>query len=171
MAIRYQLTEAEFVSAQRTLLGRRLRSRLLPLAAGMLMVAGGLYLYGRQLSALTFVVLLAALLGGLWLVLPWTWRRMYRGIPQANRENSVEFSDDGLVYESAMAHGSVRWGLYSHYVETDQLILLYQPTRVIVPLPKRAFPPDELRRFQQLLAEHLPRDRPPRRPKVAAAQP
>lgn len=168
MAVHYRLSESDFVAAQRELIGRRLRGRGLVLVVAILMIAGGLYALERQVTALTFLIGMVIALVALWLLLPWAWRRAYRAIPPEHREQSVEFSPDGLVFDSAMAHATVRWGAYSHYVETDRLILLHQPSRVIVPLPKSAFPPDELRRFRDLVAEHLPRNRPERRPKVAA---
>jgi YcxB-like protein len=162
VTVRYELTESEFLDAQHALLGRRLRSRLVVVCVAMMLVAGGLYLYGRRLTVVVVLVLLPITFGFLWLFLVWSWRRTFRAIPSAQRQQSVDYSPDGLVFESEMAHGRVRWGAYSHYVETDRLILLHQPSRVIVPLPKRAFAPDELGRFKQLLVERLPRDRPVR---------
>lgn len=170
VAVRYQLTESEFIAAQRTLIGHRVRRRFALLALALALPVGGLYLYGRWLSALLFLVLFPLALAALWPLLSLTWRRMYRKVPAEHREQRVEFSPEGLAFESAMAEGRVRWGAYSHYVETDRLFLLHhQPSRVIVPLPKRAFTPDELARFRELLVAHVPRDRPSSRPRPSVA--
>lgn len=170
VAVRYLLTESEFVAAQRALISHRMRRRMLWLVVAATLVAAGLYVLDHLFSALLFVVVFPLLVAAMWLLLlPLAGRRLYRRIPSEQREQRVEYSADGLMFESAMAHATVRWSAYSHYLETDRLFLLHQPTRVVVPLPKRAFPPDELARFRELLVAHVPRDRPAPRPRTSVA--
>jgi hypothetical protein len=169
VAVHYRISESDYIAAQRELIGRRLRSRAVLLALAILLIAGGMLALDRPITAVTFLVAIAFVIALMFVLLPRAWRRAYRAIPPEQREQSVEFSADGLVYDSAHAHATVRWAAYSHYVETDRLILLHQPSRVIVPLPKSAFPPDELRRLRELVAERLPRDRPARARSASAA--
>ena len=63
------------------------------------------------------------------------------------------------MFNTPVSQGTVRWQAYSHFIKTEQLILLCQANRVVVPLPKRAFPPDELQRFRELVHAHVALDR------------
>jgi hypothetical protein len=163
MAVTYQLTESEFVAAQRTLFGAVFGRRAL-----ILLVAAALVLGGTALSqsAAAAAVLLAAvaflLFFWLWL-LPFSWRRLYRRLPAEQRTIVLDFSAEGLVVETPVSQGKVRWSAYSHYLENKVLLLLMQPSRLAVPIPKRAFPPEELARFRALMEAHLPKGRPAKR--------
>ncbi len=66
---------------------------------------------------------------------------------------------DGLVLETAVARLTLSWSACIHYVESDELILLHQPNRLAMVVPKRALPGGELARFRELLDTRLPRSR------------
>ncbi len=164
MAVTYRLTEPEFVAAQRTLSGPAFGRRSI-----VLLPAGAMVLFGaavlRSLEAAVIIVAAVVFLLLCWLLLlPRAWRRLYRKVPSDHREITLEFSPEGLELATPLSRGSVQWAAYSHYLENDALLLLLQPSRVAVPIPKRAFTPDELARFRALVEEHLPKGRPGRRP-------
>ena len=162
MAVTYRLTESEFVDAQRLLMSAAFRRRQLIVLAASAMVLIGLALLRPFMAAPIAIALPAIALISWWWLLPRAWRRLYRRVPDAQREILLDYSPDGLTVETPVSRGAVQWSAYSHFLETDALLLLVQPSQVAVPIPKRAFAPDDLARFRALVQERLPRGRPGR---------
>jgi YcxB-like protein len=170
VSIRYFLSESDVIAAHRVL-GRTAGRRLALLAGAVVVAAGGTWLIYGPAAAVTVLILVPVVLVLAYLVLlPRAWRRAYRAVPREQRDLTVEFSPDGLVFDTPVSHGSVRWQAFSYFIETERLILLYQPNKLAVALPKRAFQPDELHRFRELVSAHVPDGRPARRRSAGAVK-
>ena len=160
--MRFRLSEADAVAAQRLVIRQRAGRLLLVLVLAALTTAAGLLVLGHPRAAAIFLAGLPVALALGWLLITRAWRRAYRAVPAEQRDVTLRYSPDGLVFDTAVSHGTVHWGAFSHYLETDTLLVLCQPSRVVVPLPKGAFTSEELSRLRALLGAHVPAG-PPRR--------
>jgi hypothetical protein len=165
----FRLTEAEFLDAQRLNFARGkgrttdllLRaSAVLPLAVAV--VAGVL---GQLVLALVMVVLAGLLAAYRWMLVPRSWRKLYREDSRWAHEIQIAPSEGGIRLDSPITHADVSWDAFERYVESDRMVLLYQAEGGVNILPKRAFEADELGRFLDLVHRKLAgsnprRDRP-----------
>ena len=116
-------------------LGEALTGRV-PEAAGALLGAAFLALYR-------------------WWVVPRAWRRSNRADPRWRHDVSVTATADELAFDTTLSHAVVQWAAFSHYAETELVLVLFQ-NRVANILPKIAFTPAEMDRFRELVRAHLP---------------
>ena len=170
VVIRYRLAEADFMLAQKLALRQVLRAArpltlvkvvaLLSVIAAILIVPS---VTGSLLTNLGLLVLCAcAALAILWWGIRRARVRMYRSNLELNDEITVEALPDQLTFSSARSRSINAWDAFSHFVESEQLFMIWRHSRTVHVIPKRAFGVGELERFREILAAHLP-DRPPAR--------
>jgi hypothetical protein len=159
ISVTYRLGEADFLAAQRLSLrtapSRRLGVLLIVLPAVGCVLAAGEALTGRIPEAAGALAGAALLALYRWWILPRAWRRSYRADPRWRHDITVTATADELAFDTALSHAVVRWAAFSHYAETERLLVLFQ-NRVANILPKTAFTPEEMDRFQELVRAHLP---------------
>ena len=99
-------------------------------------------------------------LGTFWAVLfwvypPWQWKRTYAKERRLHEEYTADISEAGIRLEGLMGDGNMRWGLYTRFLESDKLFLLYQSPQLFNMFPKSAFGPGEADQFRELLKRKL----------------
>jgi hypothetical protein len=167
MKIFYHITREDYVSAQKL---HRSKSPS-PFVRAIALV-------GKVLAAMGFLVLLvlAAVdrdrkvwsnLGPLIILLfvwafvmlvwvPFNWRRSYAKDRRLQQEFTADISVDGIHLQSPVFDAQAKWELYVRLLESDQLFLLYQTSRMFNLFPKAAFAPGGLEEFRQLARRKLP---------------
>jgi len=105
-------------------------------------------------------------------VFNWYRRDQFNFEPDYAKKQSFELEEDGIFRETgSLAKVRVPWTKISRYAETDEFFLLYSPwpwgteeqsprlgkqeRSVLFILPKRAFEPENVGRFSDLLARKL----------------
>ena len=102
---------------------------------------------------------------GMWGLYAWLtslWRFYFGGrrefplveVLQGNRE--MQFDEMGHTTRGPRYFSQLSWETYRGYLETPNLFLLSQPPGLYVTIPKRAFAPDQLPCFRELLSQKVP---------------
>ena len=137
----YQLTEAQFLDAQR--LHASLKpwwARLLLYfvsLAGLALLGLGLY-YGNHWLALGGLVYALLPISSFRLITRPMARRSYRRSPSLREPNTVALRDGQLQLHSARGGGSLPWEHIIHWAEDERSLLLYLQPRLFLVLPKAA---------------------------------
>jgi hypothetical protein len=166
MRTSFRLTEAEFLDAQRLNFarGRGRTSDLLLRASAVLPLAlAVVFAIVRQPVFTVIMIAMAALIAGYrWLLVPRSWRKLYREDARWSHEVAIEPSDRGIRVDTPSTHADIAWGQFARFVESTRLVLLYRDREAVVTIvPKRAFGGEDLSRFLELLHRRMAR---PRRP-------
>lgn len=92
-----------------------------------------------------------------WLGWESTQHRWIKDYLDRNRgyEYSAELNDDGVVAETLVSETRLKWNAFESWFENDQNFALYSGLSVYM-FPKRAFTPEQLAEFRDLLARKLP---------------
>jgi YcxB-like protein len=161
MPVRFALTQDDYLEAQRSFTmatgSQRLVLRGLQVFGVILVLVGLLNLAANPTSPLPSIF--PAVLGLLWLAMPWinTWklRRDFRGSPSLAGEVELSVSDGGLEITSPVGTAQIRWAAFARYIESPNLFLLFEGPRIFRIVPKRAFAPADLENFRTLLTAHI----------------
>ncbi len=68
---------------------------------------------------------------------------------------TMEASDTGLTVHTAHADSKASWSAYVAWAETKSVFVILPQPRIYVPIPKRAFTPEQLVEFRELLGRHI----------------
>jgi hypothetical protein len=82
-------------------------------------------------------------------------RRQFRNTPSAHDPMTIEASDAGLEIHSVHADSKVAWSAYMAWGESKSVFVILSQPRIYVPIPKRAFAPEQLVEFRELLARNI----------------
>lgn len=91
------------------------------------------------------------MLGGPWL----SARRQFKGSPSAQVPIQVEASDEGLFFHSAHADSKISWSAYVAWGENKTTFVILPQPRTYFPIPKRAFSPEQLEDFRNILRRNV----------------
>ena len=96
------------------------------------------------------------LLGAMWLILLWVtpyfWARSHlRGSPSAKGPVTLIVSETGLHMRTQHVDSSMEWSTFVKWVEEKQVVALLTSPKSFVTIPKRAFEPNQLAEFRELL--------------------
>jgi hypothetical protein len=69
---------------------------------------------------------------------------------------TVDVSSDGLHFRSALVDSKLAWPLFTRWTEASRIFVLYQQSKVVVPVPKRAMTAEQQSEFRALLQKHIP---------------
>ncbi len=165
MEITYELTERDFreafVAHRNARLAFRLATRMF--GAGMVLLllasvlAGILLPGGRQTlqSLMPVYLLFGAIVLVIWLG-PWqAARSQFRGQPAARGPKTLTTTDSGMEWEGTTAKSEVHWPAYVRWCESNSMLLIYPSPALFVIVPKRAFTPEQLAEFRQLLEQNI----------------
>ncbi len=115
----------------------------------------------RELSTST-LAMLGAVLGFLvfWLAIMWaaprlSARRQFRNTPTAHTPVTIDASDTGLHIQSVHADSKAAWSAYLAWCEYKSVFVILPQRRIYVPIPKRAFTPEQLVEFRELLGRNI----------------
>ena len=63
---------------------------------------------------------------------------------------TVEVSADGLHFHSALVDSKLAWALFTRWTEASRVFVLYQQSKVVVPVPKRSMTEAQQQEFRAL---------------------
>lgn len=164
MRIDYEITEQDFLDAQNLAIKqsgfatRTMRWYMPVLGCGMLLF------FGLNVRHLTpdprlFLGLGFALF---FLATPWLARRkqkkMYSLAQAMHGRLSAEFDESGARFSGPNHNGFLGWQNYARFSEDSRCFLLWQPTKIFNPIPKRHLSLQQIEQLGGLLRTHLPQN-------------
>jgi len=72
---------------------------------------------------------------------------------------TIEATGAGLEIHSVHADSKVAWSAYMAWGENKTVFVILPQPRIYVPIPKRAFTPEQLNEFRELLRRNIKPDR------------
>jgi hypothetical protein len=99
-------------------------------------------------------------LGAMWLVLLWVtpyfWARsQLRGSPSAKSAVTMDISESGVHMRSQYVDSNMAWPTFVRCVEEERVFALFMSPKSAIPIPKRAFAPNQLEEFRELIRRKL----------------
>jgi hypothetical protein len=83
-------------------------------------------------------------------------RRQYRLDKNLQYEVTMEIDGDGIVSSNLVDSGRTLWQGFHRALEANSVFTLYPSDKIVVIIPKRAFTPEQLTEFRELLARKIP---------------
>jgi hypothetical protein len=65
-------------------------------------------------------------------------------------------SSEGIAFSDSNSQSTSKWSAFIRYAETKNLFMLFYRPNLCHTLPKRAFAPEDLSRFRELLQQNVP---------------
>jgi hypothetical protein len=81
--------------------------------------------------------------------------RQFRGSPTAQSPITMETSDAGVAIHSAYGDSKVSWSAYVAWAEAKSVFVILPQPRIYVPIPKRAFTPEQMNEFREILRRNI----------------
>ena len=160
--VSFQITEQQYLNAMR--LHSRSQLKMIPFLVIMLVVCAGIATFSivTALSTLVFFVGYMALI---MYFIRESIRKQYRSMPQLHGDQTVQFSEEGLVWHNSYSLSKVKWPLYQRYAVDENMYLLYQGPTLFNLIPRDAFhSADQEAAFRMTLELNVrPADKPRRR--------
>lgn len=82
-------------------------------------------------------------------------RRQFRYSPMAQSAITLDISETGLEFHNLHAESRVAWSAYFAWGEAKSLFVIMPQPRAYICIPKRAFTPQEVDEFRDLLRRHI----------------
>ena len=166
MEIRFEYTAGDFAEVQiaaTKLVPALRRSQRLPLLVGtMILVSLPVVLAtGGHISYLDPRIWIVPALG-LYMVLaatvlrPFLLKRHFRKNPHIAGTYSAKLSVESIQYIGPESRSEMSWSAIDCYAESKNVFALVRLPNVVQMLPKRAFTPEQLAEFRELLRNKLP---------------
>lgn len=163
--LEYRLTNQDYQEAYKAnYQSQRIGYWLLWLVAGLLVLVGCLYVVApRGDRPISLLLGTLSIIGGIALI-PEVYHRLFfsglwRSHPVLREPIFLEITEDWLVYHSDSIQAQIKWHVYTHFLETPNLFLIYPNPHLYGVLPKRALGhPDQISEFRQFLRQKV---RPP----------
>src|SRR5678816_3414305 len=161
--IEYQLTEAEYLAANRLIFLSKPNVLLMVMVLSMLLLIGAflLSLLLEGLFPLWTMILFVSLFEGLlfYNVLVKIPRTYYRGDGKYRDNYDIAFTDENIRVKTSQLDSKLAWSLYTKVLEgSDMYLLVYgKDVRMMTAVPKRAFiSKDQEHKFRDLVSRHIP---------------
>ena len=151
--LQFRYTEGEYVSAIRAyILAKRRILAYVGIASGITLL-GTYYLLTESdpvfsLFLLATGLLMFGLLATSFVIIP---HRRFHGNPQFQSEYYLQFSEDGILFQTDHIDSTLKWGIYTEALETEKFYLLAYGEGAVTVIPKRVFKSDE----QQILFKDM----------------
>ena len=82
--------------------------------------------------------------------------RTWKSQPSIREPITLEVAKEGLTMSSSSFQSNLKWQIYTHFIETKNLFMVYQSKQIFNVFPKRAFSNDEqIHEFRELLRTKL----------------
>jgi hypothetical protein len=163
MDISFQVTLEEFAEAGRAFSAQRWLGRWansLFYLVGTLTMIGTLYYaweYGGEAYPLGLI------LGVTLLAIPSAMRASvaanFKKRSAFQKPVTMVIGDEALELTTVQSQAKVAWGAFQRVLETRNVCLLFLDAESYIMIPKRAFSPEQLAEFRDLLARKLPQKR------------
>ena len=162
MNFEYRLTNQDYQEAYTAnYRSQRIGYWLLWLVAGLLLLVGCLYVVAPRGDAPTSLLLGLVSIGSGICLIPEVYHRLFfaglwRSHPVAREPVLIEITEECLVYHSDSVRAQIKWHVYTHFVETPNLFLIYPNHHLYGVLPKRALgDPTQISEFRQFLQQKV----------------
>jgi YcxB-like protein len=160
MRVQYQLTSDDFW--QSTLVWRNARGwrkwsfRVLPpLCVLLLMLSAlGLWQSPQYRTSLPLLILGAFYVLFIWAA-PRLKARRRASLSTTRSAQTLEISDRGLHFLSAVEDSQVSWSAFAGWREGNSVIALFPSAQSSLPVPKRAFTEQQLAEFREMLRRNI----------------
>ncbi|WP_144056621.1 YcxB family protein [Rhodopirellula europaea] len=153
----FTFTRDEYILAMK----RHYRSALnvgRDVVAGLLAVAGGIFLVMRSSGGWTAwallvagVVLLSMVAYALF-VLP---SIIYRSQPKLKDEYSLRFAEDGIGFKTRSIDSTLQWSIYQSWLFDNDFYIMYHGKRDLSVIPRRTLSADDDLRLRQMLTAKI----------------
>jgi hypothetical protein len=164
LAITFKLTADEYLEGQRIFL-RHFASRYMrfnykyPVPVGIYLLANAVlafYLLSNIWLCLFLVAFGAYLI--LWKTVIWPWRvrKGFIKFTELASDRILAFTVEKISVQSIHSRNEIDWGLFTRFLETEGLFVLFGEPRILLSIPKRAFLGGETDLFRDLLKRKLP---------------
>jgi hypothetical protein len=158
ISITYQLTADDYVEGQRAYVSKgypRVYLTGMVLAGSVLI---GLGLWFSFASGEAQPIWLVA--GVVFLFVPFVqWaqgKSEFKKHLSIQGEHTAAFGAEGITVTSPTGQGTLNWEAISRVIESDTFFLLVPGPRIFYLVPKRAFTPEQLIGFRELIARKIP---------------
>lgn len=161
MQVQYQLTAEDFW--QFTLAWRTARSlrkwtfRILPAFCTVFLGLICLSMWQNPKNRTSAPILI---FGACWVIAAWarpriSARRKARDTPSAQALVTMEVSDGGINFSSAAENSQISWPALTGWAEGKTVFALFFSPKAGIPIPKRAFNPEEIDEFREILRRNI----------------
>jgi hypothetical protein len=107
----------------------------------------------RNLAPFPFLIAFWCLI--IWGAPWWSARSQFKNQPGAKGQKALDVDPAGCHFQGNTGRSETEWSHFVMWLESKNLILLYQSPIVFMILPKRAFAPDQLSEFRALLTQKV----------------
>jgi len=95
-----------------------------------------------------------------WLLAVWIGPRLqarlqFRRMPSAQSPMAVTISDSEMHLRSQHYDSHISWSTYIGWAEEESVFVLFPQPRIYLPIPKRAFTPEQLADFRETLRRNI----------------
>jgi hypothetical protein len=163
LRIDYEITEQDFLEAQGLAMKElgpltRAMGWYLPILGSFMLIW---LLFNVRHINFDPRLLLGVALAAFFIASPWLTRRKHKKIYSSasgmHGRLSAEFDDQGIRFSGPNHTGSAGWQNYQKFVEDSRMFLLWQPTKVFNPIPKRHLSSQQIDELRTVLSTHLTR--------------
>jgi len=151
MQATYNLSEKDLLEGQTCHAGVLFRMGQLFGAVLLIAGLGGIVFAEERLQALIPVLIGLILLFRIHLSAKLLFKRDFAG----QDEIKLAVSDSGIEFLTGKGSGNLKWSAFLRYTETKHLFMLYSQSNIFNLIPKRAFDPQDLLEFRQMLQQNL----------------
>jgi hypothetical protein len=156
--VAFQYAEADFTSAMRLYLARRLKPKqAIAMAAVLLIGSVVLMVLGKNVFFSALIVVVAgAMLALQGLALLFWPRWIYRREPSFREQFRLRFSNAGICFVAEDDEIDYSWSMYSDLLENERVFVLMSTEAMFTAIPRSAFPNEAAERaFESLARECL----------------
>ncbi len=154
MHLEYRLTFNDFLEANQAHLKSHRFLYLVLWVVSSLMVVAGLVsiLIGNIWDSCYSIILGICIFPSFNLLQRYCLARTWKSQPSIREPITFEVTEEGLTVSSPYFQSNVKWQIYTGFLETKNLFMVYQSKQLYNLFPKRAFYSDEqINEFRELL--------------------
>lgn len=148
MKFTVQISEQDFIDAQRLHMRPGKARRVFHYILGVIVIPGLIFLAAADeyrarepaLIALGVIVLVIILFV---VVVPWRLRRFYREQKTLQYPVTMELNEEGVFSEGETGTGRIKWDDFYAWKQDSKMILLYQARNLFNVIPCRVFAPTQ----------------------------
>jgi hypothetical protein len=85
----------------------------------------------------------------------YSWRKTFNKDQRLHQEVTARISEEGIQFVTPNSDARAGWGLFTRYLESDKIFVLYQSNQIMNVIPKRFFGSGEVEQFHTFLGEKV----------------
>ena len=151
--VSFTLSEREYVEAMLMYMKSR---KTLVFVSLIMLISFGMTASTSSFVAIGIVAILALYLGLLFFIVRQSIKKQYQGMPQLHGVQTVQFSEEGVVWHNDYSLSRMKWPLYQKFSVNEKIYMLYQGPQLFNIIPRSAFADSEQEAaFRALLELHV----------------